>query len=114
MMDPVFFMLFEEVRHALEEIRTERYREAERTLEGVLLVNQLVHRYRQSDPQARRLMQILHRIEYDWTPEGRLEWQRRRLEWNREMAQERLRDPRMSALRAEWVREELADARRPI
>jgi len=97
-MDPTYWMLFDEVRHALEEVRMQRYRDAERTLEGVLLVNQFVRHYRQRDPQALRMARVLRHLEWEWTPEGRLEWERCRLDWERRWT-EWERSP-------EWLREQ--------
>ena len=86
-LDVTLAMLVDEARHALVEVRTQRYYEAERTLEGVILAGQLVERWRRRDPQALRMAHILRSLEWEWTPEARLEWERlhelRRIEWER-------------------------------
>lgn len=98
MMDPTYWMLFEEVRHALVALREQRFREAEHTMEDILCLERLIRNYRHRDPQALRVAQILRHLEWEWTPEGRLEWDRRRLEWDRERT-EWERSP-------EWLREQ--------
>lgn len=90
-MEPMYWMLFNEVRHALEEVRTQRYQEAEHSLEGVLLVEQFLKHYRRRDPHALRMARTLRGLLFwGYTPEGRLEWER----WN-----EWRRSP-------DWVREQ--------
>lgn len=90
-MDPVYTMLFQEARHALSELRAGSVIEARNTLEGVVLLDQFIRHYRRRDRSALRAAAILHRLEWEWTPEGRLWWERvwspeARLEWDREMA----------------------------
>ena len=92
-----YSMLFNEVRHALVAIREQRFLDAEHTLEDILTVERFIRNYRRRDPSALRMAQVLRRLEWEWTPEGRLEWERwrewgRSPEWLRE--QERLREVR--------------------
>ena len=56
-----YWMLFEEVRHALAELRMQRFLEAERTLEDILLLERLIRNYQRRDPRALRMAHILRR-----------------------------------------------------
>lgn len=95
-MDPVYAMLFQEARHALSELRAGNVIEAKNTLEGVVLLDQFIRHYRRRDRSALRAAAILRRLEWEWTPEGRLAWERiwssqarldewDQVEWNRDM-----------------------------
>ena len=98
-MDPVYAMLFQETRRALGELRAGNVVEAKRALEGVVMLDQFIRLYRRRDRSALRAAAILRRLEWEqWTPEGRLEWERiwslrarpeswewERIEWDREM-----------------------------
>ena len=96
-MDPVYEMLFQEARHALSELRQGHPLEARRELEAVVLLEDLVRHYRKRDPVALRVARILRHLEWEWTPEGRLEWARMREEWER-------RWPEWERTRVEWAR----------
>ena len=76
-MEPVYRMLFDEARHALSELKGGNAIEAKHTLEGMVLVDEFIRRYRRRDRQALRLAAIVRRLEWEWTPEGRLELERR-------------------------------------
>lgn len=97
LMDPVYEMLFEEARHALSELRAGHPLEAKHLLEGVVLLEEFVRHYRRRDPVALRVARILRHLEWEWTPEGRLEWARRRAEWER-------RWPEWERTWSEWAR----------
>jgi len=75
-MDSVYRMLFEEVHHALAEMREGKHLEAQRTLKGVVLMEELIRHYREHDPHAIRLAVIFNRLEWERTPEGRLQHRR--------------------------------------
>lgn len=107
-MDPTYWMLFDEVRHALAALREQRFLEAEHTLEDILLLDRLIRHYRRRDPQALRVARILRRLEWEWTPEGRLEWERRRMEWAEwERSPEWLREQaRLQEVASARIREE--------
>jgi hypothetical protein len=58
------------------QVREHKFQEAERTLEGVLLADEFIRHYRRRDPYALRMAAILRHLEWEQTPEGRLQWER--------------------------------------
>lgn len=97
-MDSIDRMLFDEARRALRELREQKYHEAERTLEMMVLMGEFLLHYRRGDPQALRMMDWMRRLDWGRTPEGRLEWVR----WE----QERERWRREWDRSPEWLREQ--------
>ena len=93
-MDQLYRMLFDEVRHALYAVRQQRYLDAINTMEDILAAERFIRRFRDRDPHAMRMSRVLRYLEWELTPEGRLELDRRRVEWERSpewlRAQERL------------------------
>ena len=74
--DPVYCILFDEARHALSELRQQKYHDAEKTLEGLILAATFLGRYRARDPQSLRMARFFRLLDWEETPEGRLAWER--------------------------------------